>query len=54
MSDTGATALAGLAVVLLAAAVVSMALGELLLAGFCFLTVSLVIYFREKRLSSAR
>jgi uncharacterized membrane protein YjjP (DUF1212 family) len=43
------TALAALAVVLVAAAVAAMATGEFMAAGLSFLSASLVLYLRETR-----
>lgn len=47
MSTLLANGLAVLAVGLIGAAILSMSAGNLLLAGLCFLSASLVIYFRE-------
>lgn len=50
MTNLPATAAAALAVLLVVAALVSMANRELAVAGFCFLSASVVIYFRATRL----
>lgn len=50
MANSLSTAAAVLVVLLFGAAVVSMANGELRVAGFCFLSASVVIYFRATRL----
>jgi uncharacterized protein YjeT (DUF2065 family) len=50
MTNFLSTAAAALIVVLFGAAVVSMANGSLRVAGFCFLSASVVIYFRATRL----
>lgn len=44
------TGLAVLAVALAGVALVAMSAGNLGLAGFCFLSVSIVLYLRETRL----
>jgi membrane protein implicated in regulation of membrane protease activity len=49
MTNLLATALAGLAVLLGAVALYGMTVGNLQLAGFCFLSVSVVLYLRETR-----
>lgn len=49
MASVPATVLAVLAVLLIAAALGAMAIGDLMLAGFSFMSASLVIYFRETR-----
>jgi hypothetical protein len=49
MESVVPTVLAVLAVVLFVAALAAMAVGELLVAGLCFLSASVVIYFRETR-----
>ena len=43
------TALAVLATALIGTALFAMTIRELQIAGLCFLSASLVIYFREKR-----
>jgi hypothetical protein len=50
MVDTVSMILAAGAVVLFGVALVAMAVGELLVAGLCFLSASIVIYLRETRL----
>jgi hypothetical protein len=50
MANVPATAAAAFAVLLFGVAVVSMANGEFAVAGFCFLSASVVIYFRATRL----
>ena len=50
MVDTVSMILAVGAVVLFGVALASMAVGELLVAGLCFLSASIVIYLRETRL----
>lgn len=47
------TALAAVAVVLVGTALVAMTAGRLTVAGVCFLSASLVIYFRETRTGTA-
>jgi uncharacterized membrane protein YjjP (DUF1212 family) len=49
MPELAPTALALLAVLLIAAALVSMTTGDLRVAGLSFLSASLVIYIRETR-----
>jgi uncharacterized membrane protein YgdD (TMEM256/DUF423 family) len=49
MEDVVATGLAVLAVALIATALVAMTVDRLTLAGVCFFSASLVIYFRETR-----
>jgi uncharacterized membrane protein len=49
MADVLATALAALAVLLAGVALYAMTVGNPRLAGFCFLSVALVIYLRETR-----
>jgi len=44
------TALAILAVALMVTALVLMTIGELAVAGVCFLSASVLLYFREQRL----
>jgi hypothetical protein len=50
MANVPATAAALLAVALIVVALVAMATDELQVAGFSFLSASLVIYIRETRL----
>lgn len=50
MVDTVSMILAVGAVALFGVALASMAIGELLVAGLCFLSASIVIYLRETRL----
>jgi hypothetical protein len=50
MANLLATAVAGLVVVLFGVALLGMANGNLQLAGFSFLSASIVIYIRETRL----
>jgi hypothetical protein len=50
MENALATAAAVFVVVLFAVALLAMAAGNLAIAGVVFLSASLVIYFREKRL----
>jgi hypothetical protein len=52
MGSVVPTVLAILAVGLFVAALVAMAAGELLVAGLCFLSASVVIYFRETRVGT--
>jgi hypothetical protein len=52
MGSVVPTVLAVLAVGLFVAALVAMAAGELLVAGLCFLSASVVIYFRETRVGT--
>lgn len=47
MVNLPAAALAAIAVFLMATAVIAMTIRELRIAGFCFLSASLVIYIRE-------
>lgn len=49
MENLLATGLALFAVALAVLALVSMSMGNLELAGFCFLSVSIILYFRETR-----
>lgn len=49
MSNLLATGMALFAVVLAAVALFAMSAGDIRLAGFCFLSVSLVLYLRETR-----
>lgn len=49
MANVIQTGLAILAVGLIAAALIAMSARELLVAGLCFMSASLVIYFRETR-----
>ncbi|MEF8783684.1 MAG: hypothetical protein V5A39_05885 [Haloarculaceae archaeon] len=51
MVDTVSMSLAVGAVALFGVAIASMAAGELLVAGLCFLSASIVIYLRETRLN---
>jgi uncharacterized membrane protein len=53
VSDLVPTALAALVVVAFAAALWTMAAGRLTVAGLCFLSASLLIYLRERRLGDA-
>lgn len=50
MANVSATAAAALAVVLFLTAVFFMANEQFAVAGFCFLSASIVIYFRATRL----
>ena len=50
MENLPATAAAGMAVVLIGVAILAMTAESLGVAGVCFLSASLVIYFRETRL----
>lgn len=50
MANSLATAAAAFAVLLVVAALVLMANRQLAVAGFCFLSASIVIYFRATRL----
>lgn len=50
MVDTVSIVLAVGAVALFGVALASMAVGEMLVAGLCFLSASIVIYLRETRL----
>lgn len=50
MANTLATAAAAFAVLLVGAALVLMANEQFSIAGFCFLSASIVIYFRATRL----
>jgi hypothetical protein len=52
MVNWPATALAALVVVLFGVAIVSMSAGSLRIAGFSFLSASVLIYVREKRFVS--
>jgi hypothetical protein len=52
MGSVVPTVLAVLAVGLIVAALVAMAAGALLVAGLCFLSASVVIYFRETRVGT--
>lgn len=49
MENPLATGLALIAVVLTAVALLAMSAGNLQVAGFCFLSVSIVVYLRETR-----
>lgn len=49
MVEVFPTALAALAVLLLATALLAMTAERMTVAGFCFLSASLVIYLRETR-----
>lgn len=49
MDDVVATGLAVLAVALIGTALYAMTVGRLTVAGVCFFSASLVIYFRETR-----
>lgn len=49
MVNVAATFLASLAALLAIVALFAMSSGNAGLAGFCFLSVSLVLYFRETR-----
>lgn len=49
MVNVAATLLASLAALLAIVALFAMSSGNAGLAGFCFLSVSLVLYFRETR-----
>lgn len=50
MSAPMATGVAALVVLLFAAALAAMSIGEFGAAGLCFLSASLLIYLRETRL----
>ena len=50
MSNLLATVVAGLVVVLFGAALLAMTAGNFQVAGFAFLSASLLIYIRETRL----
>lgn len=52
MANPLATGLAVLAVVLAGVALVAMSAGNLGLAGFCFLSVSIALYLRETRVKT--
>lgn len=49
MANVGATLLALFAVLLAIVALIAISIGNLKLAGFGFISVSIVVYFRETR-----
>jgi uncharacterized membrane protein YjjP (DUF1212 family) len=54
MGSVVPTLLAAVAVGLFGVALAAMSVGELLVAGLCFLSASVVIYLRETRLAEER